>query len=181
VPGLGSGLVVVQGPDFGPQWRSVISSPDSVAEDRDNDPSSAPKQPLHGREGDWADASLDELRAAWRRLYRSEPPRISGDLLHRGIAYRHQELKHGGLGKTTRRKLKTLAKMFRTTGRVSPDPGLALKPVARLVREWHGRTHTVTVTEDGFEYAGTSYASLTKIAKKITGAHWSGPRFFGLS
>jgi hypothetical protein len=47
-------------------------------------------------------------------------------------------------------------------------------------REWHGRTHTVTVTEDGFEYAGSSYASLTKIAKKITGAHWSGPRFFGL-
>ena len=91
-----------------------------------------------------------------------------------------RNLKHGGLGKTTRRKLKTLAKMFRTTGRVGPDPGLALKPGARLVREWHGRTHTVTVTEDGFEYAGTSYSSLTKIAKKITGAHWSGPRFFGL-
>ena len=124
--------------------------------------------------------SLDALRCEWRRLYRSEPPRISRDLLLRGIAYRRQELEHGGLGKTTRRKLKTLAKMFRTTGRVSPDPGLALKPGARLVREWHGRTHTVTVTEDGFEYAGTSYASLTKIAKKITGAHWSGPRFFGL-
>jgi hypothetical protein len=48
------------------------------------------------------------------------------------------------------------------------------------VREWHSRTHTVTVTQDGFDYAGTSYASLTKIAKKITGTHWSGPRFFGL-
>ena len=70
--------------------------------------------------------------------------------------------------------------MFRTTGRVGPDPGLALKPGARLVREWHGRTHTVTVTEDGFDYAGASYASLTKIAKKISGTHWSGPRFFGL-
>ena len=55
-----------------------------------------------------------------------------------------------------------------------------LKPGARLVREWRGRTHTVTVAEDGFEYAGTRYPSLTKIAKKITGAHWSGPRFFGL-
>ena len=84
------------------------------------------------------------------------------------------------LGKSTRRKLKTLAKMFRTTGRVAPDPGLSLKPGARLVREWHGRTHTVTVTEDGFEYAGTSYPSLTKVARKITGARWSGPRFFGL-
>ena len=112
--------------------------------------------------------------------FTGEPPRISRDLLIRGIGYRLQELQHGGLGKSTRRKLKTLAKMFRTEGRVAPDPGLSLKPGARLVREWHGRTHTVTVTEDGFEYAGTTYPSLTKIAKKITGAHWSGPRFFGL-
>ena len=155
-------------------------SPDIVSQARDNERNSAPKQVLQGPEGDQASASLDMVRAEWRRLYRSEPPRISRDLLLRGIAYRRQELEHGGLGKTTRRKLKTLAKMFRTTGRVSPDPGLALKPGARLVREWHGRTHTVTVTEDGFEYAGTSYASLSKIAKKITGTHWSGPRFFGL-
>jgi hypothetical protein len=49
-----------------------------------------------------------------------------------------------------------------------------------LVREWHGRTHTVTVTEDGFEYAGMTYPSLSKVAKKITGTHWSGLRFFGL-
>ena len=135
----------------------------------------SPRSP-HALDG----ASLDELRREWRRLYRSEPPRISRDLLIRGIGYRLQEIQHGGLGKSTRRKLKTLAKMFRTTGRVAPDPGLSLKPGARLVREWHGRTHTVTVTEDGFEYAGMSYPSLTKIAKKITGAHWSGPRFFGL-
>jgi hypothetical protein len=128
----------------------------------------------------FAGLSLDELRCEWRRLYRSEPPRISRDLLMRGMGYRHQEIQHGGLGKATRRKLKTLAKMFRTTGRVAPNPGLSLKPGARLVREWHGHTHTVTVTEDGFEYAGTSYPSLTKIARKITGTHWSGPRFFGL-
>jgi hypothetical protein len=159
-----------------------MSSPNhSVAEDRDNQPNSAPKVLLQGPEGDRAGASLDDLRGEWRRLYRCEPPRISRDLLIRGIAYRRQELKHGGgLGKATRRKLKTLAKMFRTTGRVGPDPGLSLKPGARLVREWHGRTHTVTVTEDGFEYAGVSYPSLTKVARKITGAHWSGPRFFGL-
>ena len=125
-------------------------------------------------------ASPDELRREWRRFYRSEPPRISRDLLMRGIGYRSQEIQYGGLGKATRRKLKTLAKMFRTTGRVAPDPGLSLKPGARLVREWHGRTHTVTVNEDGFEYAGMSYPSLTKVARKITGAHWSGPRFFGL-
>ena len=108
------------------------------------------------------------------------PPRISRDLLVLGIAYRLQEIEHGGLGKATLRKLQTLAKTLRATGRVGPTPSLSLKPGARLVREWHGRTHTVTVTEDGFEYAGASYPSLTKIAKKITGAHWSGPRFFGL-
>jgi hypothetical protein len=125
-------------------------------------------------------ASTDELHREWRRLYRSEPPRISRNLLIRGIGYRLQEIEHGGLGKSTLRKLKTLAKMFRTTGRVGPDPGLSLKPGARLVREWHGHTHTVTVTEDGFEYAGMSYPSLTKVAAKITGIHWSGPRFFGL-
>lgn len=127
-----------------------------------------------------AGASLDELRGEWRRLYRSDAPRISRDLLILGIGYRLQEIEHGGLGKATRRKLRTLAKTLHATGRVGPTPSLSLKPGARLVREWHGRSHTVTVTEDGFEYAGSSYASLTKIAKKITGAHWSGPRFFGL-
>src|SRR6476660_427845 len=124
--------------------------------------------------------SLDQLRHEWRRLYRSEPPRISRDLLIRGVGYRLQEIQHGGLGKSTRRKLNTLAKMFRTEGRVAPDPGLSLKPGARLVREWHGRTHIVTATEDGFEYAGTAYPSLKQIAKKITGVHWWGPRFFGV-
>jgi hypothetical protein len=123
---------------------------------------------------------LDELRREWRRLYHGEPPRLSRDLLVRGIGYRLQEIQHGGLGKSTRRKLKTLAKMFQTKGRIASGPGLSLKPGARLVREWHGRTHKVTVTEDGFEYAGMNYPSLTKIASKITGVHWSGPRFFGL-
>jgi len=127
-----------------------------------------------------AGASLDELRREWRRLYHNDPPRISRDLLVLGIAYQLQEIEHGGLSKATRRKLRTLAKTLHATGRVGPTPSLSLKPGARLVREWHGRTHTITVTEDGFDYAGTSYPSLTKIAKKITGAHWSGPRFFGL-
>src|SRR5882757_852079 len=117
---------------------------------------------------------LEELRLEWRQLYRSEPPKISRDLLTLGLGYRLQEIEHGGLGKATRRKLQTIAKALRTTGRVVPTPSLSLKPGARLVREWRGRTHTVTMTEDGFEYAGTNYPSLTKIARNITGAHWSG-------
>jgi len=123
---------------------------------------------------------LEELRREWRRLNHAEPPKFSRDLLVLALGYRLQEIAHGGLGKSTRRKLQTMAKALRATGRVGPTPSLSLKPGARLVREWRCRTHTVTVTEDGFAYAGTSYPSLTKIAKKITGAHWSGPRFFGL-
>ncbi len=124
---------------------------------------------------------LEELRDEWRRLYHGDAPRISRDLFVLALSYRIQEIEHGGLGKATRRKLQTIAKSLRITGRVGPAPSLSLKPGARLVREWQGRTHTVTVNEDGFEYAGVNYASLTKIAEKITGAHWSGPRFFGLS
>jgi hypothetical protein len=124
---------------------------------------------------------LEELRREWRRLHDSDAPRVSRDLLVLALGYRLQEIEHGGLGRATRRKLQTMAKALRTTGRVGPMPSLSLKPGARLVREWHSRTHTVTVTEDGFEYAGTGYPSLTKIANKITGGHWSGPRFFGLT
>jgi hypothetical protein len=127
-----------------------------------------------------ASPSLDDLRRQWRELYRQDAPKLSRDLLTMGIAYRRQELEHGGLGKATVRKLRTLAKTLRETGRVGPCATLALKPGARLVREWGGRTHSVTVTEEGFEYGGTHYASLTQIARTITGAHWSGPRFFGL-
>jgi len=123
---------------------------------------------------------LPELRREWHTLYRSEPPKISRDLFVLALGYRLQEIERGGLSKSTRRKLRTLAKASRATGRVGSSLGLSLKPGARLVRGWRGRTHTVTVTEDGFEYAGSNYPSLTKIARKITGAHWSGPRFFGL-
>ena len=135
-----------------------------------------------GRELDrFRSLGLAELRQEWHRHNSSAPPKISRYLLVLALGYRVQELQYGGLTKSTRRKLETVAKGFRATGRVGPAPSLNLKPGARLVREWHGHTHTVTVTEDGFEYAGASYPSLTKVARKITGAHWSGPRFFGLS
>jgi hypothetical protein len=102
-------------------------------------------------------------------------------LLVRTIAYRLQELTYGGLSKATQRKLVTLTKELETNGSIVSDPGPRIRPGARLVREWRGRTHTVAVTEEGFEYAGKSYSSLSKIAQAITGAHWSGPRFFGLN
>ena len=127
------------------------------------------------------DLTAQQLRTEWRRLYRNHPPRLSRDLLVRTIAYRIQELAYGGLSKATQRKLVALTKELQTNGGIGSDPGPRVRPGARLVREWRGRTHTVVVTEDGFEYAGKTYTSLSKIAQTITGAHWSGPRFFGLN
>ena len=127
------------------------------------------------------DLTAQQLRTEWRRLYRNHPPRLSRDLLVRTVAYRMQELAYGGLSKATQRKLVALTKELQTNGGIAPDPGPRARPGARLVREWRGRTHTVVVTEEGFTYAGKTYSSLSKIAQTITGAHWSGPRFFGLN
>lgn len=122
-----------------------------------------------------------DLRTLWRRLIRSEPPlRISRDLMARAIAYRIQERADGGLGLATRRRLRLLAEAPADNRVTAGDPGIALRPGASLVREWHGRTHTVLVLKDGFDYQGRRYRSLTRIAQTITGAHWSGPIFFGV-
>jgi hypothetical protein len=127
------------------------------------------------------DLSAQQLRDEWRRLYRDKPPRMSRDLLVRAIAYRMQELAFGGISKATHRKLMALTKELAATGSVVCDRDREIQPGTRLVREWRGRTHKVVVTNDGFEYVGKTYASLSKIAQAITGAHWSGPRFFGLN
>ena len=124
------------------------------------------------------------LRGEWRRLSRSEPPRTSRDLLARAVAYRLQELEFGGLPKWARQTLAgpaAAADPAQAAGAPAPKPAaLLLKPGARLVREWHGRTHSVVVLDDAFEFEGRRYRSLTQIAREITGARWSGPRFFGL-
>ncbi len=126
------------------------------------------------------DLSPEALRAEWRRLYRTQPPRLSPDMMMRAIAYRVQEIAYGGLSKATRRRLKMLAASMYDDGNVPATTAPRLRPGTRLVREWRGRTHTVIVTETGFDYRGKTYPSLTHIAKVITRAHWSGPRFFGL-
>jgi hypothetical protein len=124
------------------------------------------------------------LREEWRRLFRSEPPRLSRDLLMRALAYRLQELELGGLPKWARQSLAgsaAAADPAKGGGASTPKPALPrLKPGARLVREWHGRIHSVVVLDDAFEFEDKRYGSLTQIAREITGAHWSGPRFFGL-
>ena len=129
-----------------------------------------------------ASLATPELRRRWQQLYRVEPPaRLSRDLLIRGVAYQLQERALGGLTPSTKRKLRTFGRKLKTGSQATLAPGLSLKPGSKLVREWRSRSHTVTVLEDGFGYAGQRYRSLTKIARAITGAHWSGPRFFGLN
>lgn len=121
------------------------------------------------------------LRGEWRRLYRVQPPtRVSRDLLMLGVAWKIQEQAFGGLGDATRRRLGDLAQTLERVGDVTRSRVARLRPGAKLVREWHGKTHTVTVCEDGFEWQGRHWRSLSVIAREITGGHWSGPRFFGL-
>jgi hypothetical protein len=125
--------------------------------------------------------TTQELWSEWRKLYRVEPPhRLSRDLLLRAIAHRIQERVYGGLGPATRRRLNALALELENRGAAHFDPRAILKPGTKLVREWHGRTHAVIVLEDGFEYQGQHFRSLTQIASLITGVHWSGPVFFGV-
>ena len=127
------------------------------------------------------DLTIFELRGEWRRLHRASPPmRLSRDLLVRGITYKLQERALGGLSKAVLRKLEqtdaapTGQRSARSHKTISPRPG------TRLVREWHGVTHTVLVHVDGVEWRDRRYRSLSVVAREITGAHWSGPRFFGL-
>ena len=126
--------------------------------------------------------ATDELRIEWQMLYRARPPtRLSRDLLMRGVAYKIQEQTHGGLSLSTRRMLRSLAGGSDEPGRSRAAPAIILRPGTKLVREWHQHAHTVSVLENGFEYRGERYRSLTQIARQITGVHWSGPLFFGIS
>ena len=126
------------------------------------------------------DRSTQDLRVAWRELHRTgPPPGLSRDLMIRALAHQLQERAEGGARPALRRRLQGLAGEFEKGG-ASFGPGLVPKTGTRLVRQWRGRTHAVLIREDGFEYEGQHYRSLTVIAERITGAHWSGPRFFGL-
>ena len=124
--------------------------------------------------------AIDQLREEWRRLHQTPPPRrLSRDILLRGITYKMQENSFGGLSKAILRKLQiSVSGGASRVTRCRPRP--SFKPGTRLVREWHGVTHTVVIMDDGVEWRGQRYRSLSVVAREITGAHWSGPRFFGV-
>ena len=130
---------------------------------------------------DVQDMPMSALRAEWRRLYRSIPPRrTSRDLLVRAVAWKRQDVACGVRATPTIRRLKKLAEVLDANGTIGEPRSPTFRAGARLLREWRGTTHTVTVVDDGFEWQGGRYRSLSEIAGLITGTHWSGPRFFGL-
>lgn len=118
-----------------------------------------------------------ELKAMWKELYGNTAPPFYRQLLISKIAYRIQELAHGGLTKDTQQRLKLHMENAGTKPRVYGDR-LAAGTV--LVREWREVEHRVRVLDDGFDYMGKRYKSLTAIARAITGTNWNGPQFFGL-
>lgn len=123
-----------------------------------------------------------QLRAEWRRWHRGQafPEGMSIDLMRRGIAWRLQEKSLGGMQPARLRELSRLAKQLDVNGELNVEAQRQLKRGTRIVRQWHGTAYTVTVLDQGFEFEGRHYESLTPIARTITGASWSGPRFFGL-
>lgn len=142
----------------------------------------------------------EDLTRRWQEAYEVAPPKsLHRDLLIRSAAWHVQAKRWGSLSPATRRTLKaaigdleraiaarrqgpaaagesTSSGMGQTAGprRKQPAPG------ARLIREWNGKRHVITVIEGGFVFEAKVYTSLTAIAHQITGTHWSGPRFFGL-
>jgi hypothetical protein len=117
---------------------------------------------------------LHELRTLWRSMFRTpSPPAFTKDLIARFVSWHVQEQSFGGLDKNTAKFLDGLARGDKTRFR-------RLKPGTMLVREYQGERHTVTVVRDGYLWRDETYASLSTIARAITGTAWNGPRFFGL-
>ena len=126
-----------------------------------------------------ADLPRPDLTERWRQLYRTAPPKgISRPLLFRAVAYGMQVKRYGGLKPAVRRQLRK-----GTEGGSAPAAGLKTAKIApgmRLIREWNGSSHVVEAVDGGFLWNGKRYGSLSAVARAITGARWSGPRFFGL-
>lgn len=124
-----------------------------------------------------------DLKQQWRDLFDSEPPPFNRRYLESRLAYRIQELAYGGLKPETIRRLERLGEDLdggdkrKRSIRADRD-----RPITgtRLLREWQGVEHVVTVTADGFEWQGRPYKSLSAIARAITGTRWNGWVFFGL-
>ncbi len=120
-----------------------------------------------------------ELETSWIRIHGCNPPKgVKRRFLERAIAYHLQTRVFGGLRPCVRKALLEVLAGQRNVGGESSAMS-SLRPGSRLVREWNGHSHHVQVLDNGFAFKGKVYHSLSAIAREITGAHWSGPRFFG--
>jgi hypothetical protein len=126
--------------------------------------------------------SVNDLKAEWQVLYGTAAPNNSRAFLEGRLAYRIQELTYGGPDRETRRMLDLLADEVDGTLTRKNQIADPRNPVVgtKLIREWDGVEHTVTVLKDGFEWDGRRYKSLSAVARAITGTRWNGYRFFGL-
>ena len=125
--------------------------------------------------------SLDQLRELWTESFSDRPPMLkTRDVLLRILAWRIQAKAYGGLKPAIARKIRELSAAFARDPHHPLSPTPDLKPGTVLAREWKGVVHRVLVQRDGFVYDEKPFASLTDIARTITGTAWSGPRFFGI-
>ena len=127
-------------------------------------------------------ASTTDLRNQWRQLFQTEPPPYNRRHLESRLGYRYQELAYGGLKPETVKRLEALGERL-DGGNIAVRRNRADdRPIAgtRLIREYQGVEHVVTVRDDGFEWQGRPYRSLSAIARAITGSQWNGLIFFGL-
>ena len=129
------------------------------------------------------DMDLGQLKKRWRELFDAEPPSYGRAMMMKRLAYRIQELVYGGLAGDVRNQMDRILKVagYDQMGRkgnakkqTGPVPGTL------LIREWKGGRHEVTALENGFEYGGRKFRSLSAVAFHITGTKWNGPMFFGV-
>jgi Protein of unknown function (DUF2924) len=127
-------------------------------------------------------APASVLKIKWRALFDTEPPPYNRRFLESRLAYRIQELAYGGLKKETVEQLRILGKQYDGKPGSRSKIRLDRLPIAgtRLIREWQGVQHCVTVRSDDFEFEGRPYKSLSAIAREITKVRWNGWVFFGL-
>lgn len=123
-----------------------------------------------------------EVEAQWKKLGAGEAPRLPDPLFRRLTAQMLQERRYGDVSAIIRRELVRLGEAESEAGETSRPPvmPIRLSHGTRLIREWNGQTIEVLVCDDAFEWDGRTYKSLSQIAREVTGAHWSGPRFFGM-
>jgi hypothetical protein len=127
-------------------------------------------------------ARTTDLKQQWRDLFGTEPPPYNRRFLESRLAYRIQELAYGGLKPETLERLAAIAEDLDGGDPARRRQRADDRPISgtRLIREWQGVEHCVTVRDEDFEYQGRPYKSLSAVARAITGTRWNGLIFFGL-